>query len=48
MFALPMPLVLVLEALVVEVLVVEVVVVLLLLTMLPPPFPSHVEEEEGA
>ena len=49
MFALPTPLVLevlVLEVLVVEVLVVEVPLVLLL-TMLPPPFPSHVEEEEG-
>ena len=40
MFALPMPLVL-------EVLVLEVLVVVVLLTMLPPPFPSHVEEEEG-
>ena len=45
MFALPTPLVL--EVLVLEVLVVEVLVVVVLLTMLPPPFPSHVEEEEG-
>jgi hypothetical protein len=45
-FALPTPLVL--EVLVLEVLVVEVLVVVVLLTMLPPPFPSHVEEEEGA
>ena len=42
-----MPTPLVLEVLVLEVLVVEVLVVVVLLTMLPPPFPSHVEEEEG-
>ena len=44
MFALPMSLVL--EVLVVLVLL--LVPLVLLLTMLPPPFPSHVEEEEGA
>ena len=46
MFALPMPLVL--EVLEVLVLLLVLVPLVLLLTMLPPPFPSHVEEEEGA
>ena len=47
MFALPMPLVLEVLVLVLEVLVL-VLVLLVLVPMLPPPFPSHVEEEEGA